>query len=1102
MSVPINGILTLFLGSNPYGNPTNGMSRSDYDRYQYLQSQQGHEAMSPPPSRPSYPTQPMPTQPYPQNPYNYQSYAPSYGAQNPHAAYANTQQLDEDSVFYDNTRGDNRRLSRAPDPGNAYEVDSPEVFTSFPEAPDQYLLQRLDHQPVFGQQYEPKDGMPSPHVQHNYGADHRTNFYQGANESDYIAAEDVDNFQPFPVAGDNYQLNEYDMSNESETESIFSGSTELSDASMPTTGEGSGEGSGGAYYPPPPPVMAGQTPNMGAPMPEGQFAGYAPPIPPPMTQQPRHMNTKNVKLYKGNLVLDCPLPKSFIEKFAEAHGTSINQREFTYMRYSAATCDPDEFSNREFTLRQRCYNVARETEILIAITVYNESELLLARTLSGVFKNIKHLTMRNNSKTWGQDSWKKIVVCVIADGRKKIDKRAQALMARLGVYQDGLAKNMVGNKEVHAHIYEYTTMCGIKSIDKTVQFAHKKTVPVQMIFCMKEHNQKKINSHRWFFNAFGRILNPKICILLDAGTEPAHDSIYHLWKAFDSNQRIGGACGEIRAGLGKGWSKLLNPLVAAQNFEYKMSNILDKPMESMFGFISVLPGAFSAYRYEALQNDSLGHGPLEKYFKGEMLDRNNAGIFEKNMYLAEDRVLCFELVAKRHESWLLKYVKSAHAVTDVPEALAELVLQRRRWLNGSFFAAIYSISHVFSLWRSSHSVMRKLLLHFEFLYQTVSILFSWFSIGNFFLVFRILTNSLGDSTMGFGPGKVLGQVFLWMYCACIVTIFVLSFGNRPPGTQMFYIIVVIFFAVLMAYLLFAAIYISVKSVSYALCTNGGQLTTSLIFSNPLFRDLVVSLMSTYALYFVSSFLFFEPWHMFTSFLQYTLLSPSYINVFNVYAFCNIHDISWGTKGDDGTNVDLGTAKMSSDGKKLEVEVPTSLSDIDRKYNECVNLLEKPHVDKPYESMTPAEQAQKQEEMKTRKEESNKDYYALFRSSVVLIWIFTNLVIVVVVLNTAGLSAVDDDDTTTTSTTTSADTTLVAMLTRRSIENASKFIAEVTELMARQTSTTSNNCTALGNGGSTIRTEIYLTVILWCVAALAAYRFIGAMLYLLFRFFGH
>jgi chitin synthase len=140
--------------------------------------------------------------------------------------------------------------------------------------------------------------------------------------------------------------------------------------------------------------------------------------------------------------------------------------------------------------------------------------------------------------------------------------------------------------------------------------------------------------------------------------------------------------------------KLLNPLVAAQNFEYKMSNILDKPLESSFGYVSVLPGAFSAYRYRAIQGR-----PLEQYFHGDhsLADRlgskgiHGMDIFTKNMFLAEDRILCFELVAKEGCRWTLTYVKPSKAETDVPESAAELIGQRRRWLNGSFAASIVRV---------------------------------------------------------------------------------------------------------------------------------------------------------------------------------------------------------------------------------------------------------------------------------------------------------------------------------------------------------------------------------------------------------------------------
>jgi chitin synthase len=60
---------------------------------------------------------------------------------------------------------------------------------------------------------------------------------------------------------------------------------------------------------------------------------------------------------------------------------------------------------------------------------------------------------------------------------------------------------------------------------------------------------------------------------------------------------------------------------------------------------------------------------LEKYFLGEVLHGGggDAGIFEANMYLAEDRILCYELVAKKDANWVLHYVSNAYGETDVPD---------------------------------------------------------------------------------------------------------------------------------------------------------------------------------------------------------------------------------------------------------------------------------------------------------------------------------------------------------------------------------------------------------------------------------------------------
>lgn len=61
-------------------------------------------------------------------------------------------------------------------------------------------------------------------------------------------------------------------------------------------------------------------------------------------------------------------------------------------------------------------------------------------------------------------------------------------------------------------------------------------------------------------------------------------------------------------------------------------------------------------------------------------------------------------------------------------------------------------------------------------------------------------------------------------------------------------------------------------------------------NDPGLRNMVLSLGSTFGIYFVASCLHKQPYHMITSFIPYLLLLPGFINILNIYAFCNTHDV--------------------------------------------------------------------------------------------------------------------------------------------------------------------------------------------------------------------
>lgn len=706
--------------------------------------------------------------------------------------------------------------------------------------------------------------------------------------------------------------------------------------------------------------------------------------------------TRKVKLAKGAVFsTEYPVPSaiknSILPEYIDAE---TGRTEFTHMRYTAATCDPDDFTvENGYKLRANTYG--RQTELLIAITYYNEDKVLTARTMYGIMQNVRDICRLKKSEFWksgGTEPWQKIVVSLVFDGIDPCDKEVLDMLATIGLYQDGVMKKDIDGKETVAHIFEYTTQLCVTPKQQLVKPTSNDPMslpPIQMIFCLKQKNSKKINSHRWLFNAFGKILQPEIFILLDAGTKPGPKSILYLWESFYNNKNVGGACGEIHAMLGKNHRKLLNPLVAAQNFEYKISNILDKPLESSFGYVSVLPGAFSAYRYSAVEGR-----PLEQYFHGDHTLGSRLGkkgidgmsIFRKNMFLAEDRILCFEVTFKAGCKWHLAYIKQSKAETDVPEAIDEFIGQRRRWLNGSFAATLYSVAHFPRIYRSRHNPLRMFFFHIQEIYNLVNLVLSWFSLASYFLTTTVIMDLAAnprkyggdENSHGFPFGDtaspIISLILKYLYCACLVISFILALGNRPKGSKTTYYIMVCIFGCIQIYVLVISFWLAANAFIENKITSASDFFSD--FFDSITGLIVVALASTYGLYFISGILYLDPWHCIHSFPQYMFFMQSFVNILNVYAFCNWHDVSWGTKGSDKADAlpSVHSKKNKEDGEDEAVieEADKPQKDIDMQFQQVVKRALTPYKPPPPEKTL-------------NRDDENRN----FRTNLVIVWLITN-----------------------------------------------------------------------------------------------------------------
>ncbi|CEP01513.1 hypothetical protein PBRA_002119 [Plasmodiophora brassicae] len=387
--------------------------------------------------------------------------------------------------------------------------------------------------------------------------------------------------------------------------------------------------------------------------------------------------------------------------------------------------------------------------------------------------------------------------------------------------------------------------------------------PMQLIVAIKEHNQGKINSHWWYFEGIANLMKPEYCFLLDVGTRPRRSSFYVFMRQFRKQPTLAGVSVHDPD---RAFSIDLIGLVVGAHFEYKIASVLDKSFESSLGYLSVLPGAFSAYRYEAL----LGQ-PLQAYFRQLFVADADLDPFTTNMMLAEDRVLCYELVAKKGCGYTLGYLNSAVAETDVPTDIGRLLKQRRRWLNGSFFALLYTLLHYSDFQRqTTHKFLRKLAITFEYFFYCVVVIVQWLAVGLFLLITRFLLETMGQPWLVYDGATVL-------FAVLIVFQFLMAFWNDPVRLSLMYYCSAILFGVYFIAMVALSIQYSVDQIRAG---------------SPL---LLATLFLTWGMYVVLAVLHGELVTLLTAIIGYVFMMPTFLVIMPIFAFTNVHDVSWGTK---------------------------------------------------------------------------------------------------------------------------------------------------------------------------------------------------------------
>lgn len=496
--------------------------------------------------------------------------------------------------------------------------------------------------------------------------------------------------------------------------------------------------------------------------------------------------------------------------------------------------------------------------LAICVTLYNEPASLLQSSLESIVQSLDVLSRQNSG-------YSRATISIIADGEAHLSPCASAYLNALGLADREITLNGFEGR-IHAR-----ELSASQSVE---QFARRSPsqMEINLQFISKTENAGKLDSHWWFYQEICPQLRPDYCFQIDTGTILDPGAIAEMCSVFDLNPDTAGIASNVMIAPPRDG----NLLECFQSGDFAVQKTIRWPSEVFSGFLSVIPGQFSGLRWRSFDRSKTPNkpSPKDRYLRG----RKSNSATERMMYLSEDRIMGFELATESGTHNRLDFASRADCHTDTCNTLSELLHQRRRWLNGSLFCRSWMIGKIFEIFSdNTQSLSRRVGFVPTLLNLTIQHLLEWFLPLLNILLLAVTWNSLGSLVSPLSASTIFAVIAgIWL----APTALALSGAVQRLSSQQVQILLQLvkttFFTIIAINLVSlaqksdSAAYLYYLSMPLALMS--GAFLGATISNRALLKQLKASI------------------------LTFISLAPSMWLMMSSYAFFNLHDGSWGTKG--------------------------------------------------------------------------------------------------------------------------------------------------------------------------------------------------------------